>query len=247
MTVILGVLCRDGTVVGSDGASSQSTSKGLITYERAKQKIWILPSGVFGATSGNAALGQRVKVGVNRFFRDTETEFSDPYELGDSLRMRVRQELEQIEMKPSNTDSSMVAFQLEKKNFLLTLKGEQLTPRMVEDDLFYQAIGGGANLAQPFFEFLRETFWINENLPSVGEARIGVEWTLQHTVSTSSRGVSFPLNVVSRTGSDLPCKLRNEEIEEPLETIKRMQKKLREYMLATQSESSEPIEKTLAF
>ena len=101
MTVVLGVLCRDGAILGSAGASSQMSS-GSISYERAEQKVWILQkSRVFGATSGNTTIGQRVKVGIDRFFKDSGTDFADSFVLGDCLRKRVCQELADVDLKPS--------------------------------------------------------------------------------------------------------------------------------------------------
>ena len=101
MTVVLGVLCRDGLVVDSDGASS-SIGREFIIYERRKQKIWISQHGALGATSGKASVGQRMKVGIDRFYRDErgkELRFSDPVDLGDALRKRVLAERKDIDLE----------------------------------------------------------------------------------------------------------------------------------------------------
>ncbi len=239
MTVILGVLCRDGAVIGSDGASSatrSSRSSGReISYERAKQKVGILSSEALGATAGRAAVGQRMKFGVDKFFIALDKEPSDSCALRASLRKRILEELEDCGREPSDNDSILVNIPYQGQQILMSMKGKNLEPCTVEEDLFYTAIGSGAKLAEPFFEFRRGTFWY-EKLPTVSEAKIGVAWTLQHTVDTSSRGVSFPLNIALREVGGIPRLLERKEIEEALETVRRMQNKLREYMQETQSE-----------
>ncbi len=113
-------------------------------------------------------------------------------------------------MEPSDTDSILVSIPYQGEQILMSMKGKNLEPCTVEDDLFYTAIGSGARLAEPFFEFLRGTFWY-EQLPTVREAKIGVAWTLQHTVDTSGQGVSFPLNIALREAGGSPRLLERKE------------------------------------
>lgn len=180
-----------------------------------------------------------MKVGIDRFHRDgfgKDLRFSDPVDLGDALRKRVLEELKDIDLESSKNDSMLVVLPLPtcpSRFFLLSLKGEKLTPRVIEEDLCYEAIGTGSRLAEPFFEFLRGTFW-NGDLPTVSAAKVGVAWTLQHTVATSSAGISLPLSIGVQKANNDPIILRREEIQEALETVNRMQDMMRELMQDSQ-------------
>src|SRR5258708_6022823 len=52
MTVLVGVLCQDGVVVGSDGSGTFSTSGNLPTIEQPVQKTFIVGDDVIFAATG---------------------------------------------------------------------------------------------------------------------------------------------------------------------------------------------------
>ena len=236
MTAVLGVLCEDGIVLGSDGASSVVRKSGEIRYERAKRKVWVVGGRALGATSGNADFGQRVKVATGRFFEINEncpaTSGSvalDKYDVADQLRRKIMCELRKVDMEPKDSDKSLIAFPVGDEYSIVKFSGPSLRPKLVEEDLNYETIGSGSLILNPFFEFLEEIFW-GGGLPTIDEATLGVVWALNHAIATSSAGVNTPLTVGLIRGKEAPELLEPAITQEAEEFIAEMKTALREYM-----------------
>jgi 20S proteasome alpha/beta subunit len=61
MTVLVGVLCADGVVVGSDSSATFSAARNLNTIEQPVRKTFLVGSDVIFATTGAGGLGQRLE------------------------------------------------------------------------------------------------------------------------------------------------------------------------------------------
>ena len=60
MTVLVGVLCQDGVVVGSDGSATFAAAPHLKTIEQPVRKTFLVGSDVIFAVTGAGGLGQRL-------------------------------------------------------------------------------------------------------------------------------------------------------------------------------------------
>ncbi len=236
MTAVLGVLCRDGVVLGSDGASSAVRRSGAIQYERAKRKVWVVANSAMGASAGNAAVGQRIKIAAKRFFDATadnlnfpQSDISDSYEIADRLRQGVLCELDKVDMAPAASDSALIAFPVGDDYAMVKFSGSKLRPKLIEEDLHYETVGSGSAVVNPFFEFLTEIFW-NDSLPTMDEATIGVVWALEHAIATSSAGVNTPITVGAMKQNEAPVLLQPAITQEAKEFIVSMKTVLKDSM-----------------
>lgn len=237
MTAALGVICQDGIVMGSDGASSVVQAGGRIRYERAKQKIWIhevdTSCCVMGVTAGKATSGQFVKYAIKRYIEIKKECLPkiDEYDLMFETRRWILDELQRGSMNLASPFKALLAFAVndESPQFMLQLAGSELAPMLIDRDLNYHSIGSGSTIINPFFEFLKEIFW-NDQLPTVAEAQIGVVWALQHTIATSSAGVSAPMSIGTMQGVNASLITPKEMAQEIEEFIVDMKQNLQQYM-----------------
>lgn len=237
MTAALGVICQDGIVMGSDGASSTVQTSGKIRYERAKQKIWIHEIDtlccVMGVTAGKAASGQFVKYAIKRYIeiRKERLPKIDEYDLMFETRKWLLDEWQKVPLALPSSFSALLSFAVnnESPKFMLQLQGSELAPMLIDQDLNYHSIGSGSTIINPFFEFLKEIFW-NDTLPTVAEAQIGVVWALQHTIATSSAGVGAPVSVGTMQGVNASLITPKEMAQEIEEFIVDMKQNLQQYM-----------------
>ena len=73
MTVLIGILCEDGVVVGSDSSATSAINPTIKTIETEALKIEILHGNVITATTGAVGLAQRFYDEVDRFFEFIQT------------------------------------------------------------------------------------------------------------------------------------------------------------------------------
>jgi hypothetical protein len=73
LTVIIGILCEDGVVVGSDSSATSAINPTVKTIETEALKIEILRGNVITATTGAVGLAQRFYDEADRFFEFIQT------------------------------------------------------------------------------------------------------------------------------------------------------------------------------
>ena len=81
MTVLVGILCEDGVVIGSDSAMASSPIPGQITMGREEGqvlKIEIIDGQIITAMTGNVGLGQRCNDQIANIFRELKRPFQAP-------------------------------------------------------------------------------------------------------------------------------------------------------------------------
>ncbi len=229
MTVVLGLLCKDGVVLGADGASSIVDRNLNIGYEKAKIRIWSEGNTTLGATAGSAEFGQSCRYGVKKLLQDSASPPTDVRAFGDAWSAFVRQDFEKWDLKFEG-DEALIAVDLGKRPGLFKLSGCNMFPSIIQPEAWSQAIGNSSQIIESFFEFLKDTFW-SDALPTVAAARLGATWAVQHTIETRGLGVNGPVNVGELRGGhgNRPYIAPRADIEECLEAMKDM---LKQYLLS---------------
>lgn len=97
MTLIVGMRCTDGVVIGADGASTYATIAGQRTILQPTRKIDIIDKRVIAAVSGSVGLGQRLKEAVRLAWVEKKLSGKSAIEgmcvLSQQMRPHVLQEL----------------------------------------------------------------------------------------------------------------------------------------------------------
>jgi len=188
VTLIVGVICRDGVVIGADSVATTVTS----VEQQVSDKITIDEDNVIIACSGSAGLSQLIKEELTgrwhefiqfRYVRDARNAISDAMfsqiQPATERAKSVGQSFggcETIVALPINRSPTLIQFNARADSFEIT------------SELPFVSIGSGSDKADPFLAFVKRVLWSNEAPNSTRLGIFGVLWTLQH-VSTVSPGL----------------------------------------------------------
>jgi hypothetical protein len=233
MTVVIGIRCRDGVVIGADGAAT-FTSRGVPTSQQRSMKKLTAKGTVVTGFAGSLGVTQRVRGEVERVLAVSH----DGMETDQILQMMRRQiwsavldsELHTAQrareslLLPGCESSAicelLVAAVIRDQHELIWLN-EQGSPTLVQDDVPFVTIGLGQGIADPFVGFTRRMFWPS-GLPSLAMGTFSVLWTLRHVIDANSMGLSrpFQLAMLERTESGWKAReMAEEELKEHEERI----------------------------
>ena len=188
MTLIVGVICSDGVVIGADSVATAETA---IEYH-VSDKFTIEEEDVIIACSGSAGLSQMIKEDLSgrwhefkqyRSLRDVRSAISDAmYSQIEPSAKRAKSAgkafggCEVLVAMPLNYAPNLFHFNALADSF-------QITPESP-----FVSIGSGRSQADPFLAFIRRIVWRDIAPTSTRMAIFGVLWTLQH-VSTVNAGL----------------------------------------------------------
>ncbi len=249
MTLILGIKCSDGIVLGADGAATNITMGTQTIRQQVKKKLFVIADQIVIGTSGPVGLGQRFKGVVDSLYRNgslfkdpATSAYRRPHELMTFLRIEFWKHIEleiQIAMAttqvlaPNLTMNDALAWSLvalpvpNERTPCLFQFDQQASPEEATDDLPFAAIGSGQLIADPFLAFMRRIYW-PDRLPTLAEGTLAAYWTLHHAIETHPGGVADPKQVVlireEKKGVWKARELSKEEGEEHLEHVKKLEK-----------------------
>jgi 20S proteasome alpha/beta subunit len=233
VTVVIGVRCSDGIVLGSDSAASLM-SQGMVTAQQRSMKKVAANGRVLSGVAGDTGLGQRIRayieerLNAGRWTGDRQAIMTQMRR--DLLNSIVRAELEAAEAAvktfghQSCADAArtetLVATVIDDRPELIRLN-ESCAPTLIEDDVPFCSIGGGQLTADPFLAFARRILWPSQ-APTVVTATVSVAWTLTHVIHANPNGIGDPiqLGVLQRDGGDwIARELTKSEITENRQSV----------------------------
>jgi 20S proteasome alpha/beta subunit len=214
MTLIVGIKCKDGIVMGADGAATFGPHGQPTIRQSVKNKIRRLGAdqGMVGV-SGHVGLGQRI-IGEIEGLRNAGQFKGSSFQVMTTIRKAIWGHIE-VEMQIARAaaqaagagalqavmSSTLAAVLLNAKEPCLFQFDYMAMPEQATDDLPFVAIGSGQLIAEPFLAFLRRIYWPNK-LPTVDEGVFAAVWTIQHAILTHHGGVGPPIQVVTLRESD---------------------------------------------
>lgn len=260
MTLIVGIKCSDGIVMGADGAATLGSTTGPRTVIQHTSKLHILQGRMIMGVSGQLGLAQlyvdRVdelwrgkKLGINVALPQTQREIRDA--IYQDAAPAMKSAGESVPFLGTSIASGLVNTS---SLIALPIGGTTGRPELVQcnhvgqaeaatDDLPYVAIGSGELIADPFLAFLRRVFW-PDRLPDLGDGILAVTWTLLHVIDLNPGGVSEPIQLAvlakSRRRELQPRELPPNDIEEHRQQVKDAERHLGEFMSTGQVEPPTP-------
>ncbi len=207
MTLIVGIKCHDGIVLGADGAATLSVM-GQTTVRQAIKKLDIIEKSIVVGVSGHVGLAQRIRGEIGTLWEAKKLAAIKPHEamsiIREALWKHVEPELQAARVAmnvigpgaaaESAICATMVALPISKIPCLFHFN-QQCSPEEATQNLPFVSIGLGQRIADPFLAFIRRIFWPN-NLPTLGEGIFAALWTLNHAISTAPGGISEPTQIV---------------------------------------------------
>ena len=210
MTVVVGIRCSDGIVIGSDGAATLM-SQGLVTaQQRAFKKIFSSGS-VITAFAGHSGLAQRIRGEIEGGLAEGRwTGRTD--QIVHQMRRHLWHHITELELRAAGasqdalrhhaaptaaTTETLVAAVINGLPELIHFDGTCGTT-VITDDLPFVSIGAGQPIADPFLGFARRIFWPS-GLPNLATATFSVLWTLTHAIECNAIGLAQPIQLATLT------------------------------------------------
>ena len=203
MTAIVGILCRDGVVVGTDSSATFAIGTGQFafrTIESSSKKIRIIGERIIVDGTGEIGFNQRFCALVegannqNLFGPGQLTEF----DVAVRLSAAALQNFQSTGVHKGQIDFGCVmAFPCRTSFKLLQFSLQHFQPEFVTSDLWFVSLGSGQPITDPFLGFLRRVFWPPEKKepPGISEGIFFTTWALLHAIDLNPGGINGPLQL----------------------------------------------------
>jgi hypothetical protein len=231
MTILVGIRCKDGIVIGTDSAATFTAGPQLRTIEQpGVKKIAIIADRIIVAGTGEIGLGQRFCQVVQNA-HDTQKLFSkDSVEVGRQLAMQAVNDFASTKADRGSY-GALVAFPCGQSFELCEFATNNFQPEL-KRDIWYVSMGSGQPIADPCLGFIRQAFWADGAPPSSEDGLFAVVWTLAQAIKLDPGGINAPMQVatLSNRGGKAHARLLDEaEILEHEENVNGAIEHLRQY------------------
>jgi len=232
VTSLVGVLCRDGAVIGTDSAATFSDGS-IPTIEQPTEKIDIVSDRFIVAGTGAVGLGQRFclrlkEASASRVF----TSDVAPMEACRRLCESAVKDFISTGVRMGGY-GALLAFSSGHHPNICEFAVQDLQPELLDiNRLWYTSMGSAKPITDPFLGLMRRVFW-QEGPPTVSEAVFAVYWTLEHAIELNIGGVNGPIQIAvlekGKTGQFSARKLPDEDFEEHRQNVQGAYQALRGY------------------
>jgi len=260
MTLIIGIKCKDGVVVGADSAATLVTATGQRTSMQPTEKLDIISDSIILGVSGPVGLAQLFKSEIEEIWNNKKLSGKKPYEAMVILREALWKHLSReykIAKDASQTigrlaiDSiitqTLIALPISKSPCLFEFN-QQGSPEEKNEKLPTVAIGSGQPIVDPFLAFIRQIFW-PKRLPSLAEGVFAIFWALDYGIRSAPGGIADPKQIVvleNVGGKWQTRQLADNELFEHRDAVNAAEKHLGEFRSQFKEKSEEEI-KSVAF
>lgn len=195
MTVLVGVRCTDGVVVGADSAAT-SAAGNISLLKLASEKITIVGGRVIVAGTGQIGLAQRF-ADLVRQAHDNKAFQNSAIDVAKAL---AAMGCNDFASTGANRGSygALVGAPIEDQGQLIEFAVSDFQPELKNGKIHFVSMGSGQMLAEPFMSFVDRTFWKSKT-PNVKTALFGVHWALSHTIRCAPGGVGEPICLATLT------------------------------------------------
>lgn len=199
MTVLVGVLCSDGVVIGADSIATSSAGMHPIIRMPSDDKIKIVADRIIIAGTGSVGLSQR--------FHSIVQSHWDGKGFANPANQCVKEMAEKAVKDFQGTGTprtpqsgfgfgAMVAAPISDKPELVEYGLLDFQPERKTPKLHFVSMGSGQLLADPFLAFVSRVLWAGKQ-PDVKTAMFGVYWALDHAIKYAPGGVGEPIVVAT--------------------------------------------------
>lgn len=198
MTILVGVKCSNGIVIGSDSAATSSAGMTPVMQIMSNDKIRIFGNNIVVATTGAVGNTQRLHHHVEAAIKGSVFRNLDKIEAATNISKRLLTDFASSCM-PTHPQhglgfGALVAAPIKGEPCLIEYASNNFQPELKQDKLFYVSMGSGQPLADPFLAFVSRVLW-KDNLPDVELGKFGVYWTLNHTITLAPGMVGPPIKM----------------------------------------------------
>jgi hypothetical protein len=241
VTVLVGVRCTDGVVIGADSAATSSHGPQRLIQIQSTDKINIVGNRVIIACTGPVGLSQRFQGIVKSAYDAPKKWFQKP--LNECLREITRATLQDFEqtgvqrMPPQQGGlgfGSLMAAPVDGSAQLVEFGSTDFQPEIKRDQLHFVAMGSGQVLAEPFMAFVSRVLWGGKP-PDVQLGAFGLYWVLSHTIQFAPGGVGKPIKIAilkKEKGDWIARSVEGDDLQEPEQHVAEIEKLIGRYPVA---------------
>jgi hypothetical protein len=247
LTLIVGVRCGEGVVIGADSAATLGTL-GQPTVRQPCDKVEVIEDRLLLAVSGPVGLAQRIAGEVGRAWA-TKTLRGESWEVMTLLRRAFLPHLED-EFKAAQVaqpvigraaledalSHTLLAMPVKKEPCLFQFDA-QGAPEEATENLPFVCIGSGRLLADPFMAFVAGLFWQKGKFPTLPNGVFATLWTIRQAIDLAPGGLADPIQIftLAGDGSDWKArKLDDADLQEHFEAIEQAKAALQNFRKALQ-------------
>lgn len=241
MTVLIGLLCEDGVVVGSD-SSATFASQTIRTIEQRAKKVETIGDSVIIAGTGQVGLGQRFSHIVEEYYKGNHFAIKHHQQIANELSAATIMDFQSTAAKQGQF-GALAAFAAQNEFHLCEFAITDFQPEFKTDSIWYCSMGSGQLIADPFLGFLREVFW-QDTPPRISEGVFYVLWALEHTINLNPGGINGPAQIATLTKGDVGAVARilsDEDLIEHNDNIKAVKEHLSAYKEILQGSEAKDI------
>lgn len=241
MTVIIGVLCSDGALLGADGAATFAAGN-QHTIQQPTSKLHTLePPAILGGT-GSVGLGQRFEQ-VARRCLSQDLGAASHIDIAKGICANAIQDAQSTGLQQINY-GSLLAFERSGEIHLCEFESGTLQPEFKAPSLWYASIGSGQTIVDPFLGLLRNLFW-SEGVPNRRDASFAITWALRHAINVCPGGLGDPISLaelyLDDSGSPVARMFGEDELREHEANVAGLEEHIRSYpKFVTEGEHGAP-------
>ncbi|MDB5713028.1 MAG: hypothetical protein JWO15_425 [Sphingomonadales bacterium] len=198
MTILVGVKCKDGIVIGADSIATSAMGFNPLVQLLSNDKLQKVGNYGIMASTGSVGLSQRFKAILDAQWTAGNHTKSDPVKYMSEIAQLMVADCNATGVPRSNHGGlgfgALLAMIIKNKPYLIEFGTSDFQPEIKQGRLFSVAIGGGQVLADPFLAFVSRVLWEDAE-PTVEMAKIGVYWVLDHTIKYAPGGVGEPIRL----------------------------------------------------
>ncbi|MCG8435699.1 MAG: hypothetical protein MJA83_16875 [Gammaproteobacteria bacterium] len=196
MTVLIGLYCSNGVVIGSDSAATSAAGQ-MPLIKQATTKVEAINDKILVATTGAVGLSQRFKHHIRDEWSGGGFR-SSVHQMSTSLTGRAMRDFQSslsLAMSGGNLGfGALMAAPVGDEHQLIEFSVSDLQPEIKGHQIPFVSMGSGQVLAEPFLGFIRRVFWSDEP-PSLHDGVFATLWCLRHTFDLVPGGVGPPAQI----------------------------------------------------
>lgn len=200
MTVLVGVRCSDGVVIGADSIATSAMGQLPLIHLEAEPKIRIFNDAVIVATTGSVGFTQRLHFHVDAAIKGAVFTNFTAREATANIPKRFLPDLRDSQATTWGNDGlrfgALMAAAVKDGPFLAEFATTDFQPELKVGKLFFVSMGAGQMLADPFLAFVCRVLWGGE-MPDVDHGKFGVYWVLAHTIQLAPGKVGLPIRLAT--------------------------------------------------
>lgn len=195
MTLIVGVRCSDGVVIGSDSAMTFGSGQQLTIQQPFHSKIEFIHDRVIVAGAGALGAGQRFVNIARQAWLDAQIEHVNPVDVGRRLSSMAVQDFHSTSA-PQGSYGALVAYVHGGAAELIEFDTQYFQPEAKTNDNWYVSMGSGQPVADPLLGFARRALW-GDKPPTIREGAFAVTLVLKLGCEMAPFGVSPPIQIAT--------------------------------------------------